>query len=69
MRTLAFEQDDAYVFCREDDALGGLARLIELLSRVYSDLSFAGLCGGSFSLVRPRELAGEGWRCLRNCAF
>jgi threonyl-tRNA synthetase len=40
MRTHAFEQDDAHVFCREEDALGDVARPIEVLSRVYSDLGF-----------------------------
>ena len=40
MRTRAFEQDDAHVFCREEDVLDDVARFIELLSRVYSELGF-----------------------------
>lgn len=40
MRTRAFEQDDTHVFCRNGDVLGNVARSIEVLSRVYSDLGF-----------------------------
>ena len=40
MRTLAFEQDDAHVFCREEDVQREVARFIELLSEVYADLGF-----------------------------
>lgn len=40
MRTRAFEQDDAHVFCREEDVAAEVARFIGLLSRVYGDLGF-----------------------------
>ena len=40
MRTRAFEQDDAHVFCREEDVQGEVARFIALLSEVYRDLGF-----------------------------
>ena len=40
MRTRAFEQDDAHVFCRELDVQREVARFIELLSEVYADLGF-----------------------------
>jgi threonyl-tRNA synthetase len=40
MRTRAFEQDDAHVFCRETDVQSEVARFIELLSEVYADLGF-----------------------------
>jgi threonyl-tRNA synthetase len=40
MRTRAFEQDDAHVFCRESDVQREVARFIELLSEVYADLGF-----------------------------
>jgi threonyl-tRNA synthetase len=40
MRTRAFEQDDAHVFCREEDVQREVARFIELLSDVYADLGF-----------------------------
>jgi threonyl-tRNA synthetase len=42
MRTRAFEQDDAHVFCREEDVQGEVARFIDLLSEVYADLGFPG---------------------------
>jgi threonyl-tRNA synthetase len=41
MRTRAFEQDDAHVFCREEDVEGEVARFIGLLSDVYRALGFA----------------------------
>jgi threonyl-tRNA synthetase len=41
MRTYAFEQDDAHVFCREEDVQGEVARFVGLLSEVYSELGFA----------------------------
>jgi threonyl-tRNA synthetase len=40
MRTRAFEQDDAHVFCREADVQNEVARFIALLSRVYAELGF-----------------------------
>ena len=40
MRTRAFEQDDAHVFCHEKDVQTEVARFIELLSEVYADLGF-----------------------------
>jgi threonyl-tRNA synthetase len=40
MRTRAFEQDDAHVFCREEDVEHEVARFIALLSEVYADLGF-----------------------------
>nr|WP_244551279.1 aminoacyl--tRNA ligase-related protein [Bradyrhizobium sp. Rc2d] len=40
MRTRAFEQDDAHVFCREQDVESEVARFITLLDEVYRDLGF-----------------------------
>jgi threonyl-tRNA synthetase len=40
MRTRGFEQDDAHVFCREEDVLGEVARFVALLSEVYTDFGF-----------------------------
>jgi threonyl-tRNA synthetase len=40
MRTRAFEQDDAHVFCREEDVRPEVARFIGLLSEVYNELGF-----------------------------
>ncbi len=41
MRTRAFEQDDAHVFCRDDQVTGEVARVIELVTEVYRALGFA----------------------------
>ncbi|MGO4714871.1 threonine--tRNA ligase [Bradyrhizobium sp. 2TAF24] len=41
MRTRAFEQDDAHVFCREQDVAGEVAGFIALLDEVYRDLGFS----------------------------
>jgi threonyl-tRNA synthetase len=40
MRTRGFEQDDAHVFCREEDVPGEIARFVALLSEVYADFGF-----------------------------
>jgi threonyl-tRNA synthetase len=40
MRTRAFEQDDAHVFCREQDVESEVAGFIALLDEVYRDLGF-----------------------------
>ena len=40
MRTRAFEQDDAHVFCREEDVEGEVACFIALLGEAYRDLGF-----------------------------
>jgi threonyl-tRNA synthetase len=41
IRTHGFEQDDAHVFCREEDVQPEVARLVRLLSEVYVDLGFS----------------------------
>jgi threonyl-tRNA synthetase len=57
MRTRAFEQDDAHVFCREEDVQREVARFIELLSEVYADLGFPGF---AIALsTRPAVRAGS----------
>jgi len=40
IRTRAFEQDDAHVFCREEDVQGEVGRFIGLLAEVYAELGF-----------------------------
>jgi threonyl-tRNA synthetase len=40
MRTRAFEQDDAHVFCREDDVEDEVGRFVGMLSGIYRDLGF-----------------------------
>jgi len=57
MRTRAFEQDDAHVFCREEDVQPEVARFIGLLDGVYSELGFAGY---EVALsTRPEQRAGS----------
>jgi threonyl-tRNA synthetase len=41
MRTRGFEQDDAHVFCREEDVAGEVARFVTLLREVYAELGFS----------------------------
>jgi threonyl-tRNA synthetase len=40
MRVRQFVQDDAHIFCREDQTLSESIAFIELLKRVYDDLGF-----------------------------
>ncbi len=40
MRTRAFEQDDAHVFCREEHLQGEVVRFVGLLTQVYAELGF-----------------------------
>lgn len=57
MRTRAFEQDDAHVFCREQDVEGEVARFIEMLGEVYRELGFPD-CEVALS-TRPSLRAGD----------
>ena len=57
LRTRAFEQDDAHVFCREADVEDEVARFIALLREVYRDLGFAG-CEVALA-TRPLVRAGD----------
>ena len=41
IRTRAFEQDDAHVFCREDDLEPEVGRFAALLTEVYTELGFS----------------------------
>ncbi|WLA50243.1 MULTISPECIES: aminoacyl--tRNA ligase-related protein [Bradyrhizobium] len=71
MRTRAFEQDDAHVFCREPDVENDVACFIALLGEVYRDLGFPQLRGGAGHAAggarrRRRDLGlvrGEARRC------
>jgi threonyl-tRNA synthetase len=40
MRVRQFTQDDAHIFCREDQLIGEVAAFIDLLHSVYHDLGF-----------------------------
>lgn len=57
MRTAAFVQDDAHVFCREDQIEEEVGRFVRLLSDMYADLGFP-----SFEVAlstRPSNKAGD----------
>ena len=56
LRTRAFEQDDAHVFCREEDVEGEVSRFVGLLKTVYADLGFPE-CHVGLS-TRPAQRAG-----------
>jgi len=70
MRTRAFEQDDAHVFCREQDVESEVACFIALVGEVYRELGFpdyevAGDAAGG-ARRRRRDLGlvgGEARRC------
>lgn len=57
MRTRAFVQDDAHIFCREDQVEDEVARFCHLLRSVYADLGFPDFSVG-FS-TRPVQRAGS----------
>ncbi len=57
MRVRAFTQDDAHIFCREEQVTEESARFIELLRSVYSDLGMT-LADTKFS-TRPDLRAGS----------
>jgi threonyl-tRNA synthetase len=61
MRTRAFTQDDAHIFCREDQVEAEVARFCALLREVYRDCGFPNFSVG-FS-TRPNLRAGseEAW--------
>lgn len=56
MRTRAFVQDDAHVFCADDDIVAEVARFCALLRRVYADFGFDDMAV-AFS-TRPAVRAG-----------
>tara|TARA_R110000782_G_scaffold167129_6_gene259209 strand:+ start:11782 stop:13779 length:1998 start_codon:yes stop_codon:yes gene_type:complete len=41
MRVRQFTQDDAHIFCREDQLVDEVARFVDLLDTVYKDLGFS----------------------------
>jgi threonyl-tRNA synthetase len=57
MRTRSFVQDDAHIFCREDQIVGEVARFCELLRRIYVEFGFPDFRVG-FS-TRPAVRAGS----------
>ena len=57
MRTRAFVQDDAHIFCREDQVVDEVARFCGLLRAAYADFGFPDVVVG-FS-TRPAKRAGS----------
>jgi threonyl-tRNA synthetase len=57
MRVRAFTQDDAHIFCTEQQIAGETVRFVELLSAIYRDFGFAEF-RVKFS-DRPAQRAGE----------
>ena len=57
MRVRNFVQDDAHIFCREDQIAGEVKKFSELLQNVYEDLGFSE-CKVKFS-DRPAVRAGN----------
>lgn len=57
MRTRAFEQDDAHVFCREEQVAAEVARFCAMQKEIYADFGFPDVAIG-FS-TRPELRAGS----------
>jgi len=57
MRLRAFTQDDAHIFCREDQAVAEIAKFCRMLADVYRDFGFARV-KVAFS-TRPAVRAGD----------
>jgi threonyl-tRNA synthetase len=57
MRVRGFIQDDAHIFCREDQIEFETKKFIDFLSEIYRDLGFEGFAV-KFS-DRPKQRAGE----------
>jgi threonyl-tRNA synthetase len=56
MRVRAFKQDDAHIFCREDQVVSEVADFIALLKEVYGDLGVK--LGNVYLALRPETRAG-----------
>jgi hypothetical protein len=69
VRTHAFVQDDAHVFCRKDHIEGEVARFCALLRRIYADFGFADLRVGISTrrVLRAGARRGLGSRRSRAC--
>ncbi|WP_430398881.1 threonine--tRNA ligase [Ferrovibrio sp.] len=57
MRTRAFVQDDAHIFCREDQIVQEVANFARMLRQIYGDFGFPDFRVG-FS-TRPQSRAGD----------
>jgi threonyl-tRNA synthetase len=57
MRGRAFTQDDAHVFCAPDQVAGEVARVCQLIGRIYDELGFPDVAVGLST--RPETRVGE----------
>ncbi len=64
MRVRAFTQDDAHIFCTEEQIAPETVRFVELLSSIYRDFGFAGI---PREVLRPPGPAGRRRRGLGPC--
>jgi threonyl-tRNA synthetase len=61
MRVRAFTQDDAHIFCTEDQIATETARFVDLLRTVYRDLGFADVRIKFADRPEPRIGSDEAW--------
>jgi threonyl-tRNA synthetase len=61
MRVRAFTQDDAHIFCAEEQVEGEVMAFIDLLERVYSDFGFAEIIVKLSTRPTKRVGAEEQW--------
>ena len=57
LRVRGFTQDDAHIFCREDQIEGETVKLLRLARRVYKDCGFGEV--KAFLATRPTQAVGE----------
>jgi len=61
MRVRAFVQDDAHIFCTEEQILGESAAFIDLLRKVYADFGFSDILVKLSTRPEKRIGADETW--------
>ncbi|MBI1395803.1 MAG: threonine--tRNA ligase [Betaproteobacteria bacterium] len=61
MRVRAFTQDDAHIFCREDQVQAEALRFIELLQKIYEDFGFREILVKLSTRPEKRIGADEAW--------
>ena len=61
MRVRAFTQDDAHIFCREDQVQGEAASFIDLLQKIYADFGFHEILIKLSTRPAKRIGADEAW--------
>ena len=57
MRVRGFTQDDAHIFCREDQIETETKKFIEFLSNIYRDLGFENFSKSNSLIARNNALA------------